>query len=302
MGRAGGGLHVAEGEDLQIANNIVSPEYFRAVGLRLVEGRLLDERDRFPLTDDPRLPTVAVVNQRFARRFFGDGRVVGRRFGIGETKDALGIEIVGVVADTVPAGPRSGVEPQAFFSFLQANFPIEATFYVRSRLPPDAIVETIRRLVAERDGALPIRNVKTVARQIDDTLSAERLIASLSTAFGLIATLMAALGLYGVTAFSVARRTREIGLRTALGASTRTVVWLVLREVLVMLGVGVADCPAMRSRAGALRRVAVLRGHAGRRHEPGDRRRALAVAALAAGWLPARRASRIAPLIALRHD
>jgi predicted permease len=291
-----------EGEDLQIANNIVSPGYFRAVGLRLVDGRLLDERDRFPLTDGPRMPTVAVVNQRFAKRFFGDGRVVGRRFGIGEKKDALGIEIVGVVADTVPAGPRSGIEPQAFFPFLQANFPIDATFYVRSGLPPDAVVETIRRLVAERDGALPIRNVKTVARQLDDTLSAERLIASLSTAFGVIATLMAALGLYGVTAFSVARRTREIGLRSALGASTRTVVWLVLREVLVMLGVGVAialPCAIVLGRYAESQFFGVTPADAMSLATAGA---ALAVAALAAGWLPARRASRVSPLIALSHD
>jgi predicted permease len=296
------GYTATEGDDLQVANNIVSPGFFRAVGVRLVEGRLLDERDRFPLTDTGRMPTVAVVNQQFAKRFVGDGRVIGRRFGIGEDKDALGIEIVGVVADAVAAGPRRGAEPQVFFSFLQANFPIEATFYVRSRLPPDAIVGTIRRIVGERDGALPIRNLKTVARQLDDTLSAERLIASLSAAFGVIPTMLAALGLYGVTSFSVARRTREIGLRTALGASTPTVVWLVLREVMVMLGVGVAialPCAVALARYTASQFFGVTSADAVSLASAGV---TLTVAALAAGWLPARRASRIAPLVALRQD
>jgi ABC-type antimicrobial peptide transport system permease subunit len=144
--------------------------------------------------------------------------------------------------------------------------------------------------------------VKTVARQLDDTLSAERLIASLSTAFGVIATLMAALGLYGVTAFSVARRTREIGLRSALGASTRTVVWLVLREVLVMLGVGVAialPCAIVLGRYAESQFFGVTPADAMSLATAGA---ALAVAALAAGWLPARRASRVSPLIALSHD
>lgn len=296
------GYTPGDGEDLQVSNNVVSPDFFRALGLRLVEGRLLDDHDRFPITDAPRMPTVAVVNQRFATRFFGDGRVVGRRFGIGEEKDRLGIEIVGVVADTVVAGPRRGVEPQAYFSFLQANYPIEATFYVRARAPNDAIFETIRRIVAERDGALPIRHVKTVARQLDDTLSPERLIASLSTMFGAIATVMAALGLYGVTAFSVARRTREIGLRTALGASTRQVAWLVVREVLVLLGAGVAlalPCAILLARYAASQFFEVSPADAVSLASAGA---TLALAALLAGWLPARRAGRIAPVIALRQD
>jgi hypothetical protein len=199
-------------------------------------------------------------------------------------------------------GRRAGAGPRHRRQQHHLHAAIEATFCVRSRLPQDTIVGTIRRIVAERDAALPIRNVKTVARQLDDTLSAERLIASLSTVFGLIATLMAALGLYGVTAFSVARRTREIGLRTALGASTRTVVWLVLREVLVMVGAGVAialPCAVLLARYAESQFFGVTPTDAASLAGAGA---ALAVAALIAGWLPARRASRIAPLAALRHE
>jgi putative ABC transport system permease protein len=117
----------------------------------LIAGREFDERDRFPFTDAGRMPTIVVVNRSFAKRFFGTQPAIGRHVGIGEERRALGIESVGVVEDSLLAGPRNGVEPQVFFSFLQANFPVSATFYVRTTIEPAAPVPALRRVVATLD-------------------------------------------------------------------------------------------------------------------------------------------------------
>jgi predicted permease len=291
-----------DGEDMQVANNIVSPGYWRVMGVPLLEGRDFDDRDRFAPSNVGTDPTVALVNRSFARRFFGTRSAVGRRLGVGEHKDQLVARIIGVVEDTVLAGPKRGREAQVFFSFLQANFPVAATFYVRTSLPSTAVIPTLRRIVTSRDATLPVYEMKTVERQLDDSLSAERLIASLSTVFASLATVMAALGLYGVVAFSVVRRTKEIGLRTALGAPRRSVVWLVLREVVLLLGAGLAigvPCALLASGYVASQLFGVT---------PTDLSTVAVAAvtllavALAGGLLPARRAASIDPLKALREE
>ena len=165
-------------------------------------------------------------------------RAVGRRFGVGEQEDQLGVQIVGVVQDTLYAGPRPGRKPHAFFSFLQVNYPIEATFYVRTNIESRALAPALRRVVGGLDRSMPIYEMKTVERQLDDTLSTERLIASLSVVFAAVATVTAALGLYGMMSFVVVRRTKEIGLRMALGAARSSVLRLVMREVVLLTGCG----------------------------------------------------------------
>ena len=255
------GYAARDGEDMEVANNIVSPGYWRTMGIGLVEGRDFDDRDRYAPTDVQRMPNVALVNRSFARRFFGEQSPIGRRFGIGEEKNKLGVEIIGVVPDALMAGPRTGRQPQVFFTFLQANFPVGATFYIRSPHAAGAIVPTLRRLVAARDPALPLLEVKTMRRQLDETLGAERMIASLSVVFASLATVMAALGLYGVMAFAVARRTRELGLRAALGASSLSILWLVLRDALALLGAGMMIGLPCALLLGSLRRFAVVRRH-----------------------------------------
>jgi predicted permease len=296
------GYAPGNGEDMEVASNIVSPGYWRAMGVRFVEGRAFDERDRLPSDAPGQLPTVAVVNRSFVARFFRDGRVLDRRLGIGENKGALAIRIIGVVEDALQAGPRTGLRPQVYFSFLQANYPVSAVFYVRTSVAPDALAPVLRRLVAQRDATLPITAMKTLGRQLDDTLSAERMIAWLSVVFAGLATVMAALGLYGVMAFAVAGRTKEIGLRTALGASPGSVSWLVMREVLVLVAAGLAlGLPAavLLGRAVASQLFGVAAGDVTTVATAGA---VLALSALAAGLLPARRASTIDPLIALRHE
>jgi predicted permease len=295
--------HVAkDGEDREVSNNIVSPGYWRAMGVPLVEGREFDERDAFAPAEIGKAPTVALVSRSFARRFFGTQSAIGRRFGVGEHAGELGVRIVGVVEDSLHAGPRTGVQPEISFSFLQANFPVAATFYLRTGAEATALFRTVRRIVAKLDPAMPVYEMKTLQRQLDDTLSAERLIAALAVVFAALATGMAALGLYGVMAFSVAQRTREIGLRTALGASPGSVLWLVMREVLTLLVVGVlvgVPTAFLLSRYIASQLFGVTATNV---WTTGCAGVTLALVALAAGLLPALRASTISPLVALRSE
>lgn len=295
--------HVAkDGEDREVSNNIVSPGYWRAMGVPLVEGREFDERDAFAPTEIGKTPTVALVSRSFARRFFGTQSAVGKRFGVGEHAGKLGVRIVGVVEDSLHAGPRTGVEPEISFSFLQANFPVAATFYVRTGTEPAALFPTIRRVVAKLDPGMPVYEMKTLQRQLDDTLSAERLIAALAMVFAALATGMAAIGLYGVMAFSVAQRTKEIGLRSALGASPGSVLWLVMREVLRLLVIGMLIGIPSALFLGRYVASQLFGVTATDVWTTTGAAVTLALVALTAGLLPARRASTISPLLALRSE
>src|SRR5262249_53471375 len=146
----------------------------------------------------------------------------------------------GVVQDALYEGPREGVHRQVFLPFIHVDYPAGVAFYVRTAMDPATLYSTMRRKVQELDSAMPVFDMKTLGKQLDETLSTERLIAPLSAAFGVLATVLAAIGLYGVMAFTVARRTKEIGLRMALGAPQTSVVWMVLRETLILLTAGLA--------------------------------------------------------------
>ncbi len=184
------GHQAKDGEDLSAFMNALSPGYFQTMGIPFVEGRDFDERnygDR---------PTAAVVNRRFARHFFGDRTAIGRHIGFGlgpETK--LDIEIIGVVEDTLYEGPREGVHRQVFVPRLESPRPGSVACYVRTSLDSRLIFAALRNEVKKLDPAMPIYEMKTLAGQLDETLSTERLIAALSTAFGALATLLAAIGL-----------------------------------------------------------------------------------------------------------
>lgn len=296
------GYAAADGEDMEVSSNVVSPGYWSLMGISLLEGRDFDETDRLDPADGERLPTVAIVNRAFARRFFNNRSVVGRRIGMGDRSEALEIRIVGVVEDALYAGPRAGVQPQVYFSFLQLTYPAAATFYVRAAVEPTGLFPALRDLLARRDPRLPIDGMKTLDRQRDETLSAERLIASLALVFAGLATVMSALGLYGVMAFSVERRFREIGLRTALGAPPGRVRWMILREALVLIAIGVAvglPCALLAGQFAASQLFGVT---------PADysvhaiAAVVLAAVAISAGFFPARRAASVDPLAALRCE
>jgi predicted permease len=287
------GYQSKDGEDMQAFMNAPSPGYFRTMGTPILEGRDFDARDVHPNAK------VAIVNQRFAKHFFGETSAVGRHLASGVRETKLDIEIVGVVADTLYEGPREGVHRQVFLPNYGNG---TNTFYVRTTADSKAMYGAIRNAVKRLDPSLPVYEMKTLEGQLDQTLLTERLVALLSAGFGLLATGLAIIGLYGVMAFVVTRRTKELGVRLALGARRRAVVWLVMKEVLILVAVGLVI--GVPSAIGLGRFVsAQLYGIQGT-----DLRTAVAMVlflsavASGAGMIPAHRASRIDPMTALRFE
>jgi predicted permease len=287
--------HTAQdGEDMQAFMNALSPGYFATMQIPLLEGR------DFRVTDARRDTIVAIVNRKFAEHFFKDKSAVGKHIGRGMGPDTkLNIEIIGVVADSLYEGPREGVRRQVFIPNWGKN---SATFYLRTTASSAGAYNLIRGEVKALDAGMPVYQLKTVEAQLDETLLTDRLIALLSAGFGLLATLLASIGLYGVMAFVVARRRKELGIRLALGASPGFVLWLVMKEVMVLLAIGLAvGMPA----AIGLGRLVATQLYGIQPHDPGIAVSTLLVLAgvsAAAGLIPAHRASRIDPIRALRYE
>ena len=288
------GYQSKDGEDMQAFMNSISPGYFATVGGRIEEGRDFDRRD---MKHDSK---VAIVNERFARHFFGNKSAIGRHLKSGGSpRDKFDIEIVGVASDALYEGPREGVRRQVFIPNWGNN---GVAFYVRAGLGSRAIFTALRGEVKKLDAAMPIYELKTLGGQLDETLLTERLIALLSAGFGLLATLLASLGLYGVMAFAVARRTKELGVRMALGAQPGSVIWLVMKDVLLLLVLGLAlGIPA----AFGLGHFVAAQLYGIKASDPTiavASMLVLVVVAALAGFIPARRASRIDPILALHYE
>jgi hypothetical protein len=266
----------------------------------LIEGRDFRDSDAKEITGAPGEAGVAIVNRRFAEHFFPGRSAIGKRVGWGEgPRSKLSIEIIGVAADSLYEGPREGVHRQVFVPNWGKN---AAAFYLRTLTPSSTTYGMVRNQVQQLDSAIPVFEMKTVEGQLDETLLTDRLIAMLSAGFGLLATLLATVGLYGVMAFVVARRRKELGIRLALGAQPGFVVWLVMREVLILLAIGLAaGIPAAMG----------LGGYVGSQlygikpHDPAIALWTvllLTVVSAAAGFIPAQRASKIDPILALRYE
>jgi ABC-type antimicrobial peptide transport system permease subunit len=240
------------------------------------------------------------VNRRFAEHFFKGTSPIGRRIGWGDGPDTkLDIEIVGVVENSLYEGPREGVRRQVFVPNSGRQ---SAAVYARTQLPSASAHQLVRTVVKSIDGTMPIYELKTLQGQLDETLLSDRLVALLAAGFGLLATVLASIGLYGVMAFVVTRRRKEIGVRMALGAPPRTVLWLVMKEVLLLLAIGLAvGIPT----AIGLGRLVASQLYGIQPHDPG-----IAIVTMllltgvsaAAGLIPAHRASRIDPVLALRYE
>jgi ABC-type antimicrobial peptide transport system permease subunit len=211
----------------------------------------------------------------------------------------LTIEIIGVVADSLYEGPREGVRRQVFVPNWGRS---SAAFYVRASTGSSSAFNIIRNEVRQLDAAMPVYEMKTLEAQLDETLLTDRLIALLSAGFGMLATLLASIGLYGVMAFVVARRRKELGIRLALGAQAKLVIWLVMREVLLLLAIGlVVGVPAGL----LLGRYVAAQLYGIQPNDPwmaGSTVALLALVSAAAGMIPAHRASRIDPIMALRCE
>jgi predicted permease len=283
-----------DGEDMQAFMNALSPDYFKTMKIPFIEGR------DFTRADLKEEATVAIVNRRFAEHFFNGRSAVGKRLGWGDGPDTkLTIEIVGVVADSLYEGPREGVRRQVFIPNFGRN---SAAIYVRAQTGSDTAYNLIRGEVRKLDAGMPVYALKTLESQLDETLLIDRLVALLSAGFGLLATVLASVGLYGVMAFVVARRRKELGIRLALGAQPGKVVWMVMREVLVLLAIGLAvGVPA----AIGLGRFVGSQLYGIEADDPLVAVATvllLTVVSAAAGFIPAQRASRIDPILALRYE
>ena len=240
-GNDSGGNVTVEGlalapESSHSRRNRIGPDYFVTLGIPLLAGRAI------AWTDDASAPKVAVVNQTFAKTFFPAGNALGQRFVFGaagaDTKPDT--EIVGIVADSKGAQVSEKPVPYAYLSLNQPARLVELTFYARTRQDPSTLASAVREVVRRRDPQLPIDDLKTLTAQVEDSLLTERLMTFLSAAFGALAALLAALGIYGVLSFAVAARRQEIGVRMALGADPAAVRRLVLDDVARFLLVGTA--------------------------------------------------------------
>jgi len=289
------GAGTPAGERASVAFNVIGPRFFATMGTPLVAGREFDARDTGTS------PNVAIVNERFARRFFGGQPAAGRRV----TVSGMSYEIVGVVGDARGRTLRDDPASTMYVALAQRPFdqPSGYSYLLRARTgDPGRLALAIDRLVRDVHPALRLRRARAYAAVIDDSIDTERALAALGGFFGVLALVVAGLGVFGLLAFQVARRTKELGIRLALGARRSAVIALVLREVAVLALGGVSIGAVAAAAATGIARN-VLFGVT-----PTDPRvfvaaaLALSATALVAGRLPARAASRVDPLVALRHD
>ena len=275
--------------------NEVGAGYFRTMGIPLIAGR------EFARADTLKAPKVAIVNEQFAKKFNLGRDAVGKLIGSGPD-DKLDTEIVGLVQNAKYSEVKDEVPPLFFRPYAQDDRIGSASFYVRTSLDPEEFLASVPKAVARLDPNLPVENLRTMPQQVRDNVFLDRFISVLSAAFACLATLLAAVGLYGVLAYTVAQRTREIGLRMALGAEPARVRGMVLRQVAIMtvvggvLGLGAAFWLGRLSQS----LLYQLDGH-----DPvvmAVSAVLLTLVALGAGFIPANRASRVEPMRALRYE
>jgi predicted permease len=285
--------------DRDVNLNAITPEFFTTLGIRVVAGRDFDRRDSRPAGDAG--ARSAIVNEAFVKRYFTDHNPLGALICQGSGPDAQPtIEIVGVVADFSYRGLREHSE-QAYFPLLEGR-DAGGHFYVKVRGTPEQAAQSIRSIVHKADPALPITYLRTVDEQVNRSLNTERILATLSGGFGALALLLSLVGLYGVMSFVVTQRTREIGIRIALGARGSAAVWLVLRDAIVMIAAGTAV--ALPS-VGMLGRLVESQLFGVTATDPVTitvTTLLLAAAALSAALIPAYRASTVNPTDALRAE
>jgi putative ABC transport system permease protein len=285
-------------ENMQVEQPNISADYFSTLQMPLLAGRAFGEQD------SATSQKVAVVNETLARHFFGDPQqALGHYLGIGGgTGVKTDIAIVGVVRDAHHTNLREPIANTMFLPYVQLPEPLSMTFYVRTRQQPQDAESTIRRAMQTLDSRLVLDTFRTMDAQIDNSLTAERVIALLATSFGVLAALMAAVGLYGVLAYSTTQRTSEIGIRMALGASRASVVKMVVFEVFWLAGISIAVTLPL-----SLLLMSTVRNQLYGISSSDPLTLLLMtllviLVALASALLPARRAAKVEPMRALRYE
>jgi predicted permease len=291
------GFNAGPDTDMNSRFNIVGPAYFQTLGMSLIAGR------EFTRADTMGASKVVVVNEAFAKKFNLGRDAVGKHMGDNDGPNAkLTMEIVGLVQNAKYSDVKKEIPPQFFRPARQDERAGFITFYARVATDPDQFLANIPKAIARLDANLPVENLKTLPNQIRENVFLDRFISVLSTAFASLATLLAAIGLYGVLAYTVTQRTREIGLRMALGADPGRVRRMVMRQVGLMTlaggAIGLAAAVGLGQLAQSLlfqlkgSDPVVLMAAAG----------TLTAVSLAAGFIPAHRASQVDPMTALRYE
>lgn len=275
--------------------NEIGSDYFKTLGVQLKAGR------EFAASDQLGGQRVAIVNQAFAKKFKLGDDAVGKFMGT-ESDDTLNVQIIGLVPDVKYSSVKDTVPPVYYQPWRQDARTGALYFYVKTSLPAEQILGTLRATIKRIDPALPVESLKTMPQQVRENIFLERMISILSSAFAMLATLLAGVGLYGVLSFSVQQRTREIGVRMALGADGVSIRSLVMKQVGVMLLIGgsVGIAAALGLGRLAQSQLYQLQGH-----DPvalGGAVLLLTVVAFGAALVPAQRAARVDPMIALRYD
>jgi predicted permease len=273
---------------------MIGPDYFKTLGIPLLAGREFTPRDIL------NGPQVAIVNETFVKKFNLGTDAVGKM--MSDEGDTLDTQIIGVVKDAKYSEVKAAVPPLFFVPYKQTSRVSGITFYVKTAADPQQLVSQVPRVMRELDPNLPVEDLRTLDQQVQQNVFMDRFIGIMATSFAVLATLLAAVGLYGVLAYTVAQRTREIGLRMALGAAPARVRMMILRQVGLMTIIGgvvgvlgafwIAQAAEgilfqMQGRDPVVFVAAVL---------------TLTVVALAAGLIPAHRASKVDPMTALRYE
>jgi predicted permease len=290
------GYTAAPDEDMNLFKNEIGPGYFSTLGIPLLTGREFRESDELPS------PKVCIINQATADRFFRGRNPIGYRIVYGNGNVIPDMMIVGVVKNSIHSKVDEETKRFIYTPYLQNKDLNQTTFYVRSGVEPDSLMNTIRAQVRELDSSLPVAELKTLDTQIDESLGAQRMMMLLSLAFGILSVTLAGFGIYGVMSYLVSRRTREIGIRIAVGAPLPRVRWLIVREILLLAAIGIIiGLPAafllgraaqslLYQMTGTDLQVTVLAVFV------------VGLLALAGSYFPARRATRIDPVSALRNE
>lgn len=276
----------------------VGPRFFETMGIGLLLGR------EFSLADTETSPRVAIISESMARTFFPDQNPLGRRFGFNGAHSSSDVEVVGVVKDIKHRIGEEEPREAAWIPYTQAPVDMygQMTLLVRTAAAPASIAPAIRAEVESVEKSLPVGKVETESEELEDYLGGWRSMGTLLSFFGGLALMLAALGLYGAMSYMVGRRTRELGIRLALGAQKRAMLWMVLQEALLLVAIGVVIGVPLAMAASRLISSMLFGVTAMDLPTISSATAILFAAAALAAYLPARRAMRVDPIVALRYE